>query len=116
MATRNGKPRGAVVETPTGPEVTPGSGIGAFTELGSTGLRRFSGYIFEEFLRVLQGRKAAEIYREMRENDAVVNAMLFSIEYLARQVSWDCQVPEGDESAEAQKVRDYVWSCFGDMS
>jgi hypothetical protein len=34
-------------------------------ELGTTGLKRSAGYINEEFLPALKGRKAIQVFREM---------------------------------------------------
>lgn len=85
-----------------------------FLELGSTGLRRFGGYVVEEFLPALRGRKAAEIYREMRENDAIINAMLFAIEHLARQVTW--RVDAASQDLEDTTTADFVNTCLEDMS
>ena len=45
-------------------------------ELGSTGLTRFGGLVYEEWLAELQGVKGIRVYREMRDNDPVVGAIL----------------------------------------
>ena len=39
------------------------------TEVGTTGLRRTSGTIWEEFLVNLRGLKGTRVYREMADND-----------------------------------------------
>ncbi len=86
-----------------------------FAELGGTGLRRQSGLIDEEFLRSLRGGKAIQAFREMRDNDPVIGAMLFAIEQLARQVEW--RVEPGDESADATATADFVsGALLNDMS
>ena len=46
---------------------------------------------FEEFLTELQGQKGIEVYKEMSENDDIIGAMLFAIEMLMRQVTWDIE-------------------------
>ena len=51
-----------------------------FGELGVTGLTRFGGRVQEEWLRDLQGSKATKIYKEMRDNHPVINAVFFGIE------------------------------------
>jgi hypothetical protein len=56
-------------------------------ELGSTGLKRSAGYISEEFLPALRGRKAVQVYREMADNDPVVGALLFAVDRLLRQIT-----------------------------
>jgi hypothetical protein len=87
---------------------------GLFREAGSTGLRRTSGYIFEEFLPQLQGYRAINVYREMRDNDPVVGAILFAIDKLVRQVSW--RVQAASSAVEDQRAAKFLESCTKDMS
>ena len=84
-----------------------------FTELGSTGLRRASGYIDEEFLPQLRGRKAVQIFKEMNENDPLVGALLFTIDRLLRNVEWNV-VPAG-KTAEDARAAEFVEACMQDM-
>jgi hypothetical protein len=56
----------------------------AFSEAGLTGLRRAAGYVDEEFLPQLRGRKAVQVFREMADNEPVVGALLFAIDRLLR--------------------------------
>lgn len=84
-----------------------------FDELGSTGLQRFGGYVNEEFLRELRGKKAIGVYREMSENDPTIGAMLFAIQMLIRQVEWP--VEPFSEAAEDVANADFLKSCFEDM-
>ncbi|NBO56040.1 MAG: hypothetical protein EBU84_15960, partial [Actinobacteria bacterium] len=85
-----------------------------FREAGSTGLRRTSGYIFEEFLPQLQGYRAINTYREMRDNDPIVGAILFAIDKLIRQVQW--RVQPATNSVEDKRAAKFVESCMHDMS
>ena len=57
-------------------------------ELGVTGIKRTGGYIDEEFLPALRGRKAVRVFREMATNDSMVGALLFTIDKLVREVDW----------------------------
>jgi hypothetical protein len=83
-------------------------------ELGTTGLKRTSGYLDEEFLPALRGRKGVQVYREMGDNDAITGATLFAIIQLLRNVDWPVIPPgKGKEAAEATK---YVESLKDDMS
>lgn len=84
-------------------------------ELGTTGLKRSSGFIREEFLRELQGQRGMKAYREMRDNSAIVGACLGAIEMLIRQVSW-CVEPYDSAITEDQKRADFVDTCRTDMS
>ncbi len=86
----------------------------SFAEIGLTGLNRWGGHVHEEFLRELQGTRGIKVYKEMATNDAVIGAMLFAFEYLARQVSW--QVNPANESDEAKEQADFIWGALNDMS
>lgn len=79
-------------------------------EIGTTGLRQYGGFVVEEWLRQLSGKKAAWVFREMADNDATVGAFLFAIEMLARGVPWE--VEEGSEAGAAE----FVEECRNDMS
>lgn len=83
-------------------------------ELGDVGVRRFSGYISEEFLKELYGHKAAELYTEMASNHPVIGAMLFLIRSLSRNVEWT--IEEAEPTPEEIEKADFVRSCMDDMS
>ena len=85
-----------------------------FQELGVTGLKRSTGYIDEEFLPQLKGKKAIQVYREMSDNDPIVGALMFAIDKLVRNADWQV-VPAGKskEHADAAKL---VETCMEDMS
>lgn len=83
-------------------------------ELGVTGLEQSGGHIHEEFLPQLQGKRSVQVYKEMRDNDATIGAMLFAIEMLIRQVEWRVEPASEDESDVA--AAEFVDSNFEDMS
>lgn len=80
-----------------------------FIELGSTGLRRSGGTVTEEFLPNLQGTKGFKVYREMRDNDPVVGAMLYAIDKVITRLEWHV---DGEDERTAQ----FVDECLNDMS
>lgn len=83
-------------------------------EIGSTGLNQSGGYINEEFLEQLKGKKGARVYRQMADNDPVVGAMLFAINMLIRQVDWSLK--PADDSPKAEEMADLVKGMlFEDM-
>ena len=84
------------------------------TELGSTGLKRFHGRIYEEYLRELQGERWRRTIQEMI-NDPLVASELFAIEMLIRQVPWQVE-PFEEENADDAEVSEFVDGCFHDMS
>lgn len=88
--------------------------VSPMIELGATGLRRFSGYVEEEFLPQLRGRKAVQIYREMADNDPVVGSLLFAIDRLLRRLKWS--VEPASQKPEDRKYAEFVESCMNDMS
>jgi hypothetical protein len=83
-------------------------------EFGTTGLRRWAGFIREEFLAQLQGARGMRVYREMRDNSAIVGACLAAIEMLIRQVSWSV-APFSEESADRDRA-EFLETCLSDMS
>ncbi len=83
-------------------------------ELGSTGLKRSAGYINEEFLPALKGRKAIQVFREMSENDPVVGALLFAVDRLLRQINW--RVEPASHNEEDKKAAEFLESCMEDMT
>lgn len=87
---------------------------GLFTETGVTGLRRSAGYVYEEFLTQLAGYRSVQIYREMRENDPIIGAIIYAIDKLLRQVKW--RVQSASSSLEDEKNAKFVESCMNDMS
>lgn len=83
-------------------------------ELGVTGIKRVGGYVDEEFLPALRGRKAVQVYREMASNDSMVGAMLFAIDKLVREVEW--KVVPADQSEDNVRAAEFVEQCMDDMS
>ena len=80
-------------------------------EVGQTGLIRFGGFVFEEFLKELQGPKGMAVYREMSNNDPTVGAALFAFDQLVRKVKWrvDDSESTGDDAA-------FLQDCMTDMA
>ena len=85
-----------------------------FVELGATGLKRASGYLDEEFLPALRGRKGVEVFREMSLNDPTVSALLFSIDRLLRNVDW--RVDPAGKSKEDTDAAKLLETSMEDMS
>ena len=87
----------------------------AFSEEGLTGLSYTSaGYVEEEFLPNLMGRNAQRVYKEMRDNDAIIGSLLYCIDMVLRSVVWrteenkDAKDPQGDAS--------FLFQCMMDMA
>ena len=88
--------------------------VSPMDELGVTGLKRVSGYVDEEFLPALRGRKAVRVYREMSCNDSMVGALLFTIDKLLREVEW--KVLPADQTPDNIQAQEFLESCMEDMS
>lgn len=85
-----------------------------FKEYGKTGLFRFqTGWIYEEFLPELQGRRGIEVFKEMSENDDVIGAILFATEMLMRQVKWSIQ--EASPCEADLQAAEFIRSCLDNM-
>jgi len=85
-----------------------------FVEQGVSGLTRFGGFVYEEWLKELQGRRGALTYREMRDNDAIIGAFLYAIEMLIRQVNW--RVEAAGETPADIEAGQFLETCLDDMS
>lgn len=90
----------------------------AFRSKGSTGLKQWNGYIFDEWLKELSGSKGRRVLREMGD-DALMGGILFAVEMFLRQTDLDVQAhPDAPRDAKGQvndpRV-DFVSSCFDDM-
>jgi len=86
----------------------------AVSELGSTGLRRTDGNVFEERLPELTTRRGQKVFREMSDNDPTVGAMLYAIQMWIRQVTWS--VEAASTSPEHEKDAEFLSSALDDMS
>ena len=67
----------------------------------------------DEFLPELRGKKAIRKYREMRDNDSTVGAVMYAVEQILRDV--DLHVVPANDSAQAEAEAEFVKSVFEDM-
>ena len=105
--------RKAAAPTPPTPSA-PAALSAPLGEIGLSGLKRFGGFVFEEFLPKLQGTRANAVYTEMQANDPVVKACLTAIVMLCRQA--DRRIEYDPEDAAEREAGEFVESCFNDMS
>lgn len=70
--------------------------INYFNQVGSLSLKRWGGYITEEFLMELQGVHGIRIYTEMKDNDAVTGALLLAVSQLIRRADWRVEGKDED--------------------
>ena len=87
--------------------------IDPFVEYGNSGLKSSGGILQEEFLKDLEGQKAYKAFREMRDNDPVIGAILFAIDMLCRQVTYHVEASPLDTTGEWAT---FVEGCFHDMA
>ena len=82
--------------------------------LGVSGENTINGQIrSDEFLPELRGRKAIRKYREMRDNDSTIGAVMYATEQVLRDV--DLKVCPINDSEEAKREADFVESVLCDM-
>jgi hypothetical protein len=82
--------------------------------LGVAGDNTYNGQIrADEFLPELRGKKAIRKYREMRDNDSTIGAVMYATEQVLRDV--DLKVMPVNDSAEAKKEAEFVESVLDDM-
>lgn len=85
----------------------------SFANLGKSGLSRYSGYVYEEFLPQLRWPQAGKVYKEMADNDPVIGSILYLAEMLIRGVDWT--VEPASSSTKDKKVAKFVEECMNDM-
>lgn len=87
------------------------------SEMGVSGVHISSGYVYEEFLPELRGPRGMRTYRQMRDNDATIGALISAIDMLLRSVEWHAEAAEGGE-VEAEWLdtvftdMDHTWEDF----
>lgn len=84
-----------------------------FKQLGTSGLRRYGPYVYEEFLPELRWPYAGKIYQEMADNDPVIGSVLYLAEMLIRGVTW--KVEPASQSKEDLEAAEFLESCMHDM-
>lgn len=85
-----------------------------FQDIGSSGLRQFSGWVREEFLPQLVGRQGSRTYREMQDNSSVIGAIMFAITGALRAVDW--RVEQADDTPDSTFQAEFIDGCRDDMS
>jgi hypothetical protein len=82
--------------------------------LGVAGDNTSNGQIrADEFLPELRGKKAIRKYREMRDNDSTIGAVMYATEQVLRDV--DLKVMPANDTPQAKKEAEFVESILDDM-
>ena len=82
--------------------------------LGVAGDNTHNGQIrADEFLPELRGKKAIRKYREMRDNDSTIGAVMYATEQVLRDVK--LKVVAANDSAEAKAEKEFVETVLTDM-
>src|SRR5690242_3428052 len=84
-----------------------------FSSIGSSGLKQFDGYIFDEWMPELQGARGRRVLREMQDNDPIIAGLLLALELLIRQTSWT--ITPGRDDAAGKAAAEFVDQCRTDM-
>jgi hypothetical protein len=79
---------------------------------GTTGLVEYGGYVYEEFLKELQGERGRKLYREMKDNDPTVGAILSAISLICLATKLETEPAPEDVTGE---YADFVDGLFEDM-
>ena len=86
----------------------------ATSVLGVAGDNTRNGQIrADEFLAELRGKKAINKFREMRDNDSTIGAVMYATEQVLRDV--DLKVFPANDTPAAQREADFVQSVLADM-
>lgn len=76
----------------SGPEMT--------SQLGVPGILISSGNVYDDFLRELQGQRGREKYKEMKENDPTVGAIISAITRVMKTATWRVDPAKDDVGGE----------------
>lgn len=86
----------------------------AKTEIGYGGKNTRDGQIrSDEFLNELRGKRAIRKFREMRDNDATIGAIMYATEQVLRDVPYS--VEPADQSEQAKRYAEFVQTVLNDM-
>jgi hypothetical protein len=86
----------------------------ATRELGASGSYGMNDQLRpDEFLPKLRGLNATRTFREMKDNDPVIGAILMAFEMLLRAAEF--RVEAANDSPEAEEAKLFVEQCFEDM-
>lgn len=89
--------------------------ITSLASIGTSGLKRTGGFIYEEFLPKLQGLNGAKFYREMEDNASVLGTVRWVFRALVTQLTWKFEPCERG-GYKGQEYADFLESCRDDMS
>lgn len=83
--------------------------------MGISGEHVYNGEIrADEFLRELKGRKAIKKFREMRDNDSTIGAVMYAIEQVLRDVKYKVK-PSDENDPDAVEMASFVKEVLEDM-
>lgn len=94
----------------TGNDMATGNGI--FDIIGQPGFMAYGGFVVDEVLRELMGKRGRSIYREMADNDSTCAALIFAFNTLMGSADWTFQPV--DDSPAAQDAADFAEDVFFD--
>jgi hypothetical protein len=87
-----------------------------YAEIGVSGLKRSGethASIDEEWLADLRGKKGAQVYREMADNNSTIGAILFTVDSFARKLKWE--IDAGGDTPQAKQAAEFVEGCLEDL-
>jgi hypothetical protein len=84
-----------------------------YKQMGVTGLRRYGGYVHEEFLPNLRWPWAGKVYQEMADNDPTIGAILYLAEMLIRGAGWTVK-PASNKPKDLEAAA-FLETCMNDM-
>lgn len=85
----------------------------AKVEIGVAGTNTYTGYLRQdEFLRDLKGKRAIRAFREMRDNDSTIGAVMYATEQVLRDNKYKIEASPEDTDG---RYKDFVESVLEDM-
>lgn len=81
-------------------------------EIGTSGLAITGGTVLEEWNHGMRKVPQVDLYREMRDNDPIIGAVFFVIEYLLASQEWRVEPGKGKG---AKDIARFIEDCMHDM-
>lgn len=86
------------------------------TEIGVTGLRSSGGFIREDFIRDLNGRRGRQIFEEMARNDSTCGAIIFAVRNMLRSLEWSVAPSDPNDARAVEAAELIEGMLFEDMA
>lgn len=87
----------------------------SYEDVGTSGVRNYSGYIYEDYLHKMRGRERADVFDRMRRSDPNVQMCLLAVKNPIKSATWT--ISAGSEESKDQEIAELIRHIlFKDMA